>query len=172
MDEQLRAKLPPAYVAEFDRLGKDSAAFTKKRNRKLRWWAVVCGMAFVVTLAVAINLIAAGSATGPEAAAWMVALNAILFAYLFGNLFFVFPGNAEHRRKEIRRDKLDADALTVANEHGRQALTGDREEWTTIRGSQHQWYGDHSELNWRDRERAQSMGLDVETYVSNVLDRE
>lgn len=34
----------------------------------------------------------------------------------------------------------------------------------------HLWYGDHSELNWRDREQAQAWGMDADTYVSNWLE--
>lgn len=36
----------------------------------------------------------------------------------------------------------------------------------------HLWYGDHSELNWRDREQAQSWGMDADTYVSNWLEND
>jgi hypothetical protein len=36
----------------------------------------------------------------------------------------------------------------------------------------HLWYGDHSELNWRDREQAQAWGMDADTYVSNWLEHD
>ncbi|RYB91849.1 hypothetical protein EUA93_17110 [Nocardioides oleivorans] len=38
--------------------------------------------------------------------------------------------------------------------------------------SDHLWYGDHSELNWRDREQAQAWGMDADTYVSNWLEND
>ena len=34
----------------------------------------------------------------------------------------------------------------------------------------HEWYGHHSELEWRDREQAQAWGMDADTYVSNWLE--
>jgi hypothetical protein len=33
----------------------------------------------------------------------------------------------------------------------------------------HLWYGDHHELDWRDRETAQMYGMDADTYASNYL---
>lgn len=45
-------------------------------------------------------------------------------------------------------------------------------ESTSRRQMQHEWYGDHSELNWRDRERAEMFGMDADTYVSNFLEND
>lgn len=42
----------------------------------------------------------------------------------------------------------------------------------STRQMQHEWYGDHTELNWRDRERAEMYGMDADTYISNVLDND
>lgn len=33
----------------------------------------------------------------------------------------------------------------------------------------HLWYGDHHDMDWRDREQAQSWGMDADTYASNYL---
>jgi len=60
----------------------------------------------------------------------------------------------------------------VAGPWGSPAVPGDSEPTTSIRQAQHQWYKDHSELNWRDRERAEMYGMDVETYISNVLEND
>jgi hypothetical protein len=40
----------------------------------------------------------------------------------------------------------------------------------TRRQQQHQWYGDHRDLDWRDRERAEAWGMDADTYKSNWLE--
>lgn len=40
----------------------------------------------------------------------------------------------------------------------------------TRRQEQHRWYGDHSDLTWRDREQAQAWGMDADTYKSNFLE--
>lgn len=40
----------------------------------------------------------------------------------------------------------------------------------SLRRMQHEWYGDHMELDWRHRVRAEMYGLDVDTYLSNVLE--
>lgn len=36
----------------------------------------------------------------------------------------------------------------------------------------HLWYGDHFELDWRDREQAQAWGMDADTFVSNWLEHD
>ena len=48
----------------------------------------------------------------------------------------------------------------------------DSDEYMSTRHRDHLWYGDHSELNWRDREQAQSWGMDADTYVSNWLEHD
>lgn len=42
--------------------------------------------------------------------------------------------------------------------------------YKTKRQRNHEWYGDHSDLDWRDREQAQSWGMDADTYKSNWLE--
>lgn len=48
--------------------------------------------------------------------------------------------------------------------------TGDVDK--SRRQTQHEWYGDHAELNWHDRVRAEMYGIDADTYVSNVLEND
>lgn len=44
---------------------------------------------------------------------------------------------------------------------------------TSLRRSQHSWYGGHSELNWRHREQGELLGFDnADDYVSNFLESE
>jgi hypothetical protein len=49
---------------------------------------------------------------------------------------------------------------------------GDSDDYMSKRQRDHLWYGDHSELNWRDREQAQAWGMDADTYVSNWLEND
>ncbi|MGA7205528.1 MAG: hypothetical protein WBX27_12960, partial [Specibacter sp.] len=42
----------------------------------------------------------------------------------------------------------------------------------TRRQTQHAWYQGHSELNWQDRVRAESYGMDVDSYINNVAEHD
>lgn len=55
-----------------------------------------------------------------------------------------------------------------------QAVRGDYDwdDYKSKRQRDHEWYGDHSELNWRDREQAQAWGMNADTYVSNWLEND
>ena len=50
--------------------------------------------------------------------------------------------------------------------------SGGGSESTSRRQSQHEWYGDHSELSWRDRETGEMFGMDADTYASNFLEND
>jgi hypothetical protein len=52
-------------------------------------------------------------------------------------------------------------------------VPGSRPEPPTLRQYQHQWYGDHSELNWTHRVQAEGLGIDdADTYVNNFLEND
>ncbi len=60
------------------------------------------------------------------------------------------------------------------NEHrmmpGSRDLSGrDDDAYKPTRQRDHEWYGDHHELNWRDREIGQMYGMDSDTYASSFL---
>lgn len=74
---------------------------------------------------------------------------------------------------------------TRALRHGREALLdrigyADRVKTVseddyyspTVRQTQHAWYQGHSELNWQDRVRAESYGMDVDSYINNVAEHD
>jgi hypothetical protein len=42
----------------------------------------------------------------------------------------------------------------------------------STRQAQHEWYRGHSELDWRDRQRAETYGMDIDTYINNVLEND
>lgn len=48
----------------------------------------------------------------------------------------------------------------------------DYDDHMSKRQRDHLWYGDHADLNWRDREQAQAWGMDADTYVSNWLEND
>lgn len=80
-------------------------------------------------------------------------------------------------------DRAKKDALRAVDEYlesigypSRRERTRDSDHddfpFKSRRQMQHEWYGDHSELNWRDREQAKILGMDADTYVSNVLEHD
>lgn len=52
------------------------------------------------------------------------------------------------------------------------AQRGEDDDIKSKRQVDHEWYGGHSELNWRDRELGQMYGMDADTYISNVLEND
>lgn len=70
-----------------------------------------------------------------------------------------------------RLEQIGAHGRTPRNE--RPSDSGG--DWETLKSRsqlQHEWYGSHSELNWRDRELAEMYGMDADTYKSNVLEND
>jgi len=63
-----------------------------------------------------------------------------------------------------RRDRRHADG---------DASDDDGYESKSRRQMQHEWYGDHSELDWHDRVLGEALGFDdADTYVSNFLEHD
>lgn len=75
---------------------------------------------------------------------------------------------AELRRQEAKR--LAARHPVRGGSGG--SDDGDDYRYKSKNQRDHEWYGDHSELNWRDREIGQMYGMDADTYVSNWLESE
>jgi hypothetical protein len=42
----------------------------------------------------------------------------------------------------------------------------------TLRQMHHEWYGEHGELDWKDRTSAEMYGMDVETYIHNMKEND
>lgn len=81
------------------------------------------------------------------------------------------------RETEVWRKRVVGDFLDSTDFEHRDppAVRRDYEasdDYTLKRQRDHLWYGDHSELNWRDREQAQAWGMDADTYVSNWLEHD
>jgi hypothetical protein len=76
-------------------------------------------------------------------------------------------GRKDYRIHYIKR-LIDHHGLPGAVSKGGGGGSSD-EPTMTKRQSQHAWYGDNNQdLNWRDRERAEMYGMDVDTYRNNV----
>lgn len=67
------------------------------------------------------------------------------------------------------------EAMAAArSRRGRRSTISDDDAYDDLskRQRDHLWYGDHSDLTWRDREQAQAWGMDADTYVSNWLEHD
>lgn len=80
-------------------------------------------------------------------------------------------------------DRVKKDALRAVDEYlesigyasrRERARDSDHDDFQfkSRRQMQHEWYGDHSELNWQHREQAKIFGMDADTYVSNFLEND
>ncbi|WP_251151378.1 hypothetical protein [Cellulosimicrobium sp. Marseille-Q4280] len=85
--------------------------------------------------------------------------------------------DAEHAKLE--RERAASRYLTQIRYHERERRrrlgsggSGGASDSPTRRQMQHEWYGDHSELTWRDREMGETLGMDSDTYVSNFLEND
>ncbi|MFE6966966.1 hypothetical protein ACFVAJ_17780 [Agromyces sp. NPDC057679] len=99
-------------------------------------------------------------------------------ATFVGLMFMLGASNKAQGRSALRRwadgylDEIGyAGRTSKPSEAGAHGSSGDSAT-KSKRQMQHEWYGSHSELNWRDRETAEMYGMDVDTYVSNVLEND
>jgi hypothetical protein len=73
----------------------------------------------------------------------------------------------------ILRDSPQSKKAALASQPTNNASTPrvsadvDNDVQLTRRQKQHRWYSDHRDLDWRDREQAESWGMDADTYKSN-----
>ncbi|RXZ72765.1 hypothetical protein [Agromyces albus] len=179
MEEAYRNVLSDAERNEYDNLGAVVDRLEQKRRRRLYIWAGVMGAVMVIVL-IGVGVSIGTSRDGGEPAVpWLVAANVVLFTYVFGNLIPGFAGLGELKRAQQRRTKLTQEAQRRHSNGWRRYQGGDQHRADTSlwdakskRQMQHEWYGSHSELDWRDREQAEALGLDVETYISNVLEND
>lgn len=68
-------------------------------------------------------------------------------------------------RRAARKSAATTDAPPQSPQPARSSRD-DSDFYTTKKQDDHQWYGEHHELNWRDREYGQAMGWDVDAYVN------
>lgn len=76
-----------------------------------------------------------------------------------------------HARRMVTRGTKSRQAafLTVARDRARQASPVEHLDFRYVseRQRQHEWYGDHADLDWRDRKIAEMYGMDADSYKSN-----
>jgi hypothetical protein len=71
---------------------------------------------------------------------------------------------------EVRKRKAERKREAEREAERERGSSGGRERSMSERERQHAWYGEeNSDLDWRDRERAEMYGIDVDTYRSNVI---
>ncbi len=78
----------------------------------------------------------------------------------------------DNRWAEVLRDHLleePEDRAVREEEDDADDAYGDA---VSTRRRQHLWYGDHRELDWRDRELAEIWGMDSDEYVNNFLEHD
>ncbi len=142
-------------------------ALTESTRRGLIRWAWLCGIVAAVTIAASVATYAPRSDWGDPNVNWLIGTSVTLFVYLFGNLHWLPKMREVERAKQAVAD-LDSLARTRKRQAPRGTHSHDASRILSRREMDHAWYGDHSELDWRDRTLAQTLGLDVETYISNV----
>lgn len=94
---------------------------------------------------------------------------------LLGVAFTIQSAFATDRAKKDALRSVDDYLESIGYESRReQPSNTDRDDYQfkSRRQMQHEWYGDHSELNWRHREQAEMFGMDADTYVSNFLEND
>lgn len=174
---------------EREELGGIERAGADRHDRRQRvWWWVLNVAVFVCWT----WLTHVGSARSQDYQAWhapafglAIAVMAAFFSYLTADAIA-----AAVTDREVERDKravlarigyaerVREDAAARAREQAAQEDTRRRAALAGGGGSggkstrqlNHEWYGDHSELNWRDRELGQLLGMDADTYVNNLRD--
>jgi hypothetical protein len=98
----------------------------------------------------------------------------IIGEILKGLVFEPLSERSERKAAEKKAARLaEAQRLRDEKENARRAKDpssgGSYSSEPTGNYANHLWYGDHSEMDWRDREQAQSWGMDADTYASNYL---
>jgi len=175
-----RNLLTVAEAKTYDLLLKDGPdSVPEEQERRLQtslcwYWGI--GIAAVIAAAVIGH--ACWGMTFAVGAAMYVAF---IMGCGFGVAYTIQSALANDRLLKLRRKKADQylEGIGYWERTGRTDRAtsyssgyGTGYEVKSRRQAQHEWYEGHSELDWRDRERAEMYGLDVDTYISNVLEND
>lgn len=128
-------------------------------------WGVLGVAALVVVGALVAAVVSGGSSIVVPLA--VVTIFCVFCAVVTGFSLREALGQDRVLRRKLREADQYVEALR--NRPAATSTNGgyDDGDWVSTRQRQHQWYGGHSELNWRDRETAEMFGMDADTYVSN-----
>lgn len=137
------------------------------------------GAVLVVSLVAALALVGVAFATSRPSGQTLLE-NLVGFLGLgvggFGLYWSVMLNrDAEHRRVARAREVDNfLRRIMYSSRSAQRGADGSGEGGALMsrRQMQHQWYGDHPELGRRDRELGETLGVDADTYVSNILEHD
>lgn len=163
-------------VIEYERLAKtatSNAPLPPDAVRRL--WIVRVIYVLVWVTSIVIAAIVGGAAFGMTFAIGAAMYTAFVLGCLLSVAFTIQSALATDRAKKNAQRAVD-DYLESIGYASRRKRSGNRDrddyQFKSRRQMQHEWYGDHSELNWRHREQAEMFGMDADTYVSNFLEND
>jgi predicted lipid-binding transport protein (Tim44 family) len=101
---------------------------------------------------------------------WLMLVMAAEGPLLFGGwLLVTYIGSHRWNRKRRPEHERALTAFVDANRPRETAIrTGWDDDTRTERQSQHDWYGSHTELDWRDRKAAATFGMTSDEWSSNM----
>ncbi len=138
--------------------------------------------ATAATLAIGTGAIALASSQAEDEAAryfWSLVRNGGIISLLLAAFVLVGGVVGVFRKRRafdavvldfLKQIKYDARLEHAKRREGRSQDNDDSPK--SRRQMQHEWYGDHRELDWRDRTTAEVFGMDADTYVSNFLEND
>lgn len=131
-------------------------------------WAALSIILFIVAFTSADNAEATDAVTRGEEMTTTVILMIVVLGGGVGVFVILFHNATRalvlHREAFLKRIGY-ADRVKIMSEGDDYSPTR-RQTW-------HAWYGDHSELNWQDRVRAEMHGgMDVDSYINNVAEHD
>lgn len=163
-------------VIEYERLAKiatSNAPLAPDAVRRLWIARLIYVLAWVIGIVIA--AIVGGAMFGMTFAIGAAMYTAFTLGCLLGVAFTIQSAFATDRAKKNAQRAVD-DYLEGIGYASRRERSGNRDrddfQYKSRRQMQHEWYGDHSELNWRHREQAEMFGMDADTYVSNFLEND
>lgn len=163
-----------SWESKFATLMSETHALEKKHRFRVRLWNLVLAAASIVAVVGVAVTMSTSDNVADSVLPWVYALCAVAFTWGLGMPIGLIPTALALSRAELRRVSLLRERRTMeslARQRSKQWHDDDT-IGVSLRQRQHAWYQDQSDLNWRDRERAESMGLDVHTYVANVLNHD
>lgn len=184
--KQLRLDRELLLAVEREELADIHAATVKASRHRWRIWSrVAVGIIYAFWAA----LIHAGSHGANGYSPWHALALSLLPTAIFGFIAVLGVANfadwvsdrEERLLVESMLDRVGYAERMRQKEENLHALRLDRERRATRQSSngsrprstrqmQHEWYGEHTELNFRHREQAEALGMDADTYVSNFLE--
>lgn len=171
-----KSVLRHSEVVEYERLtqlASSSSSLPANAAHRLR----VAGAAYILIWVIGIVVAAA---VGNAMFGMTFSIGAAMYAAFTLGCFLgvAFTIQSAFATDRARKDQLRAadaylESIGYRTRLGRtQVDDRDDYQFKSRRQMQHEWYGDHSELDWRDRERAEMFGMDADTYVSNFLEND